>query len=406
MRREDGGDRVLWRNVIVLTLGWVIWSPLQQAAWLWFQPFVFALGGTALAISLIFTAGAAVLIVARLFGGYLADSIGRKQLIVPLTYVVALSYLGFALAPSWTWLIVVNAIQNLALLYQPALSAILADSLPPRARGRGYALTSVIPGAASILAPVLALVVYSKVGDLVKCVRMLFTLACLGGLVVATLRLFLLVETLPSRRRLKLEEILSGYRQTFRYVMSRARSLVLYMLLLALINALIYLTPAYVMLYLGVRENTWALMSLVGTATAFACQVPAGFITDRVGRKPPLVLGTALGLVSTLILALSPRGSDVWLYVLAATVIGSAAFGLSSNALSAMEADVLAAELRGKGYSLLLAFNDTTAIVGVLVAGTLYDYLSPRMPFIVASAVSLVALGVALRLPETIGCAQ
>ncbi|MDI6805193.1 MAG: MFS transporter, partial [Candidatus Bathyarchaeia archaeon] len=70
-------------------------------------------------------------------GGYLADKYGRRKLITTMTFVMALSNLFFAFAPSWHFILIGTIVHSLCLIYQPALFAMVQDSLPPRTKGNG-----------------------------------------------------------------------------------------------------------------------------------------------------------------------------------------------------------------------------------------------------------------------------
>ena len=62
-------------------------------------------------------------------GGYLADKNGRQWLISTMSFGLALGYLFFIFAPSWQFIVMGMVIQNLCLIYQPALMAMMLDSL-------------------------------------------------------------------------------------------------------------------------------------------------------------------------------------------------------------------------------------------------------------------------------------
>jgi MFS family permease len=95
-------------------------------------PFVRELGAPPFIIGLMGSLGAAALSFVRILGAYVADKYGRKQIIATMTFVIAFSYLFYVFAPDWRFLLIGVIISNFSLVYQPALEAIEADSIPPK----------------------------------------------------------------------------------------------------------------------------------------------------------------------------------------------------------------------------------------------------------------------------------
>lgn len=131
-------------------------------------------------------------------------------------------------------------------------------------------------------------------------------------------------------------------------------------------------------------------------AMQFFCAPVIGGLSDRFGRRPVLLLAV-LGLgVDYALTALSP--TIVWLFV---GRIIAGIFGASYTTANAYIADVTPPEERGKAFGILGAAFGVGFVVGPAIGGLLGD-LGPRVPFFVASALSLANFlyGLVL-LPET-----
>jgi DHA1 family tetracycline resistance protein-like MFS transporter len=127
----------------------------------------------------------------------------------------------------------------------------------------------------------------------------------------------------------------------------------------------------------GVFGTVWALMQFV-----FAPVL--GTMSDRFGRRPIVLLSNfGLGL-DYILMALAPTLS--WLFV--GRVI-SGITAASVPAASAYIADVTPEEKRAKAFGMLGAAFGLGFIVGPAVGGLL-GHISPRLPFWVAAALSLV----------------
>ena len=98
----------------------------------YYPDYVVNLGGTPTILGIISAISFLALALVQFPGGYLADKYGRKWLVSSLTFGVAISYIFYAVAPSWHFILIGALFANLCLLYQPALNALFADSLPQK----------------------------------------------------------------------------------------------------------------------------------------------------------------------------------------------------------------------------------------------------------------------------------
>ena len=88
-------------NYRVLIISWVIMDVAMEMPVPYYQQYVQKLGGTGLGLGIIGMAQFLAMAAVAIPGGFLADKYGRRWLITTMTFGMALSYLFFALAPSW-----------------------------------------------------------------------------------------------------------------------------------------------------------------------------------------------------------------------------------------------------------------------------------------------------------------
>ena len=154
MAQQAGSIRSLMRgNILVLTVSRVIWSMSNSIEYPYLSLYILELEGSKPVIGLVNTLGGLAGLFLYPVGGYIADKSGRARLVGLATFLYASSFLLFIFVPSWQWLAVGIAYQQIVLFYMPALNAIMADSIPVGARGRVLSLTMAIPEAVRILIP-------------------------------------------------------------------------------------------------------------------------------------------------------------------------------------------------------------------------------------------------------------
>ena len=123
--------------------------------------------------------------------------------------------------------------------------------------------------------------------------------------------------------------------------------------------------PIFLTTTLGASAAMVGLIDGIAEATAAICKVPAGYISDYIGRRKPLILfGYGLAALSKPLFALAAGPIPV----LAARFADRVGKGVRGAARDALVADVTPLELRGRAYGLRQALDTVGALVGPLIA--------------------------------------
>ena len=134
--------------------------------------------------------------------------------------------------------------------------------------------------------------------------------------------------------------------------------------------------------------------------TLLVLSVPMGAISDRIGRKGPMMFGLALLAASTLAFAYAE--SLMMLFV--ARLLQGAADGMTWIVGFAMIADLYGPEERGRAMGLAMAGSTLGIIIGPVMGGWLYEAGGIRLPFLVVAAMAVADLiAFALVAPRTTG---
>ncbi|TEU12493.1 MFS transporter, partial [Candidatus Bathyarchaeota archaeon] len=174
-------------NFLIMVLSWLILDFASELPSTYYPKYVEALGGTAAIIGLIGASELLARALVQIPGGYLADKYGRKWLIFTMTFFAGIARVFYIFAPSWEWILVGAVMGGFAGLYQPALNAIIADSVPKEKRGMGFSIIQLIAGASTTPAPLIAGFLYTKMG-LVPSVRLSYIVVVIGFLAASALR--------------------------------------------------------------------------------------------------------------------------------------------------------------------------------------------------------------------------
>ena len=391
---EDRFDR---RNYFAMLLSWVILAPTWTITIPYFQHYILALGGNEYIVGLIAAISGYTLATVRIIGGYLTDVIGRKKVIVIFTYVLSFTYLLFYVAWDWRIVLIASVISNLALIYQPALNAIIADSLPKSHRGRGLGLINFANGVSGLVAIYLALYLVSNYG-VVEGVRWGYLISFFLILFAAIIRMVFLRETIKVQNLKELDivkDFVDDYKYALSWIIKHLKPIITVAFILNIISGLTYLLPLYVTYYLGLGEEFWGYYYMFIFAIQLLFSIPSGFIADKIGRKTAIATGATGMFLSSIIFYLIGIGfftGDVLPILLLAGAFMGISNSLGFLSIQSTVADLTIPEVRGKISALFGFIMNFSLSTGQMISGYIYNTYSPPMIFVLSAMVSILGV--------------
>jgi len=179
----------------------------------------------------------------------------------------------------------------------------------------------------------------------------------------------------------------------------RAMLLLFFVLLLVMMGfSVLFPIEAYYIKQFGADSFTMGLISAVYSLMQFIFAPIWGRISDRVGRRPVLMLGLLGYVISQVLFGLA---TQVWM-LFGARALGGILSAATMPTAMAYIADITPPEERAKGMGLTGAAFGLGVIIGPAVGGVLGSY-SLGLPFFVSAALAFLALlGVLTFLPESL----
>ncbi|MCJ7424297.1 MFS transporter [Candidatus Bathyarchaeota archaeon] len=379
-------------NYRILIISWIIMDIAMETPVPNYQYYIQALGGKdfPLALGIIGLANFLAMAAVAFPGGYLADKYGRRWLITTMTFGMAFSYLFFALAPSWHFILIGTTIQGLCLIYQPALFAMVQDSLPPERRGVGSSLIQMIHGTFNTPGPIIGGILLLQFG-LILSMRIIYFFVLTLFLIAAIWRLRL-KETIKNAEPIRFRYFFSSYPQAIREccinVWRTVPRSVLWLLSVQIIfmfaNAEINVINAiYATYQLGISQELWWLTFIPLLVTMMVASYPIGKIIDRIGPRTPLLLGPVLFATSSLLFV---QGN--FFTILVSMCLNGLVFLLVMSSAMTLTAGLVEPENRGKVRGFLSFVGYIFTGLGMLLGNFFYN-LIPQLPFYITIGLAL-----------------
>jgi multidrug resistance protein len=140
---------------------------------------------------------------------------------------------------------------------------------------------------------------------------------------------------------------------------------------------------------LGASPTTIGLLFASFGVTLLTVSLPMGAVSDRIGRKAPMVVGLLALAASTLLFAFAT--SLPWLF--AARLVQGAADAVTWVVGFALIADRYGVDERGRVTGIVMSGTSASFMIGPSIGGWLYELGGIRLPFVVVTA--LAAAGAA-----------
>jgi len=401
-------------NILVLTVTRVLGMFSRSMVFPYASLYILALGGEAAQIGFVNSLRPLAGLLMYPLAGYIADLVGRVKLIALAGYLSGAITLMYVFAPSWQMIALAGLLQGFIVFHFPASSAIIADSLPPKDRGKGIATMSTVAGALATFSPYIAgtLIAIHSVNT---GMRYLYAFLMATNLASATITLRFLKETSErSEEKLGFSDLPRTFRNAYSGIPAMLRRLPRSLKALAGVIVLGFMANAiaapfwvvYVVEHIGLSSVEWGLILLVEVALRNLMFMPAGVVVDRYGRTKSMLASLLLSLASIPLFILSTGFIDV-LLIRSAVAISNAFF---IPACSALMADMVPRDIRGRTMAALgrgtfmigsaaggvggpgMGFIITIPVmIASIAGGYLYAY-NPKYPWLFVTAVTVTSI--------------
>ncbi|HOT06332.1 MAG TPA: MFS transporter [Methanotrichaceae archaeon] len=321
-----------------------------------------------------------VLLFATILGGYLADLLGRKKIIVISHAIFSVALLWFVFTNTWIWAIPGIVLLGGRVLSEPAIDALLADETASKERGKIYSLMWILITLASIGSSLGLTYITSLIG-LYYGVKFGFTLYFI--LVILSLCLFYIFlednehKHTPAVNFSKFRDDLS---KTMKACSSDYWHFFAYYL--AETPARMLLSTYYVLFLVHAASSTDAQAAMVFSIAMIiylVTQIIVGPLIDKVNRRHALSCMLIATLVTTMLFILSNN----LLLVIASCAVMLATIFLEQYMHLIFMADVTANENRGTSLGLMQTIIGMESALSVFVGGFLFE-MNPFYPFEIA----------------------
>jgi MFS family permease len=349
------------------------------------------LGAGATAVGVVEGVAEAIASLFKVISGYWSDKIRKRKPFVLLGYAIsAVTKPLLALASIWGLVLLFRAIERIGKgLRDAPRDAILAESVDPSVRGKNYGLNRAFDGLGSVCGAVIAFLLLPNLTY-----KSIFLYSAIPA-VLAVFFIFFVREK-KTVSKVPPPDKGSSIKVSLKALPVNLRFLIAATSIFAMGNfgyAFLLLRAKSV----GLTDQTAILLYALFYAVYVICAIPAGMLSDRIGRKPLLVGSYLLFALTALGLMFSSSLAGLIPFF----IVYGIAFATFDGVQRAYVVDFAPPDLKGTALGTFHTAIGLVALPGGLIAGTLWDKVSPQATFLYGIVLSMVALVILLSIKKT-----
>jgi len=330
----------------------------------------------------------------RIFSGWISDKVGRRKPLAVLGYSISTIAKPFMyLAGSWGAVLGVRLGDRIGKgIRTSSRDALIADSVSAKERGKGFGLHRAMDTFGAVIGlAVAAVIIYLVQGGGGQLSLKTYQWIVLVGVVPAVLAVLVLVISVREKRRktppggasqagLSLGGLTAGFDRRFKVFL-------VIMAVFTLGNS----SDFFVMLRAQNLEAPLiqvTLMLVLFNVAYAVTSLPAGMLSDKLGRRRVIIVGWFIYARVYLGFALAMDLWHMWLLFAGYGVY----YGIVEGVVRAFVADLVPEEKRGTAYGLYHGVVGITLLPASLLAGWLWQSISPAAPFYLGAGLSFIAM--------------
>lgn len=318
--------------------------------------------------------------VLKIFSGWVSDRIGKRKGLMLAGYAVSTASRPLiALAGGWQQVLASRFVDRLGKGVRTApRDAIIADSTDTTHLGRAFSFHRAMDTLGAVVGPLIALLVLTRSA---QNYRLVFWLSMVPGLIAV-----LIIVLFITEKRAAHVSVAERPRLSLRQFDGRVKFFILITALFALGNssdAFLILRAEQVGIPTAVIPAVYLMFNLIYALSS----IPAGIAADRYGKKRLILLGFVLFSGLYYGFAVAASSSVVWLLF-----AGYGLFmGLTEGIHKAFLASIIPPDSKATAFGLHATAIGLAALPSSLIAGLLWDRVSPSATFYFGAATAAAA---------------
>jgi len=327
----------------------------------------------------------------RIPSGYLSDKIGKRKILVILGYGIStISKPFFIFVTSFIDTITIRVADRIGKGIRTApRDALIADSVDESSTGKAFGIHRTLDQMGAIIGPFFAFLILELFGGNIQYI---FLLSIIPGIVSLLILIYYVKDKLLTIDN----NIIISDKITFfsnLRILFIENKIFVYLVIIIGIFSLGAFNYSFILLKstdLGIEQNFVPIIYAIINISHTAIGIPAGILSDRIGKEKVLIIGFVLFVISALLMYLSEK-NDI-LYIISIPLIYGLYVGISETVQRALVAKYVSEHNRGTAFGFYGLIIGICFLIGNITFGFLWDNYDISMALLYSLTLATLAI--------------
>jgi MFS family permease len=325
----------------------------------------------------------------RIPSGYISDKIGKRKILVIIGYSIStISKPFFIFVTNFIDTIIVRIADRIGKGIRTApRDALIADSVDESNTGKAFGIHRTLDQIGAIIGPLFAFLILELFGGNFQYI---FLLSIIPGIVSLFVLVYFVKDKIINRKEEQLVKItfFSNLKNLF-----IENKIFVYLVIIMGVFSLGTFNYSFVLLKssdLGVEQNFVPIIYAIINITHTAIGIPAGILSDRIGKEKVLVIAFLLFVISALFMYFSEKNNII--YILSIPLIYGLYLGISETVQRALISKYVSEHNRGTAFGFYGLIIGICLLIGNVTFGFLWDNYNIGIALLYSLSLSTLAI--------------
>lgn len=324
----------------------------------------------------------------RIPSGYISDKIGRRKILVVIGYGIStISKPFFIFVTTFTDTISVRVADRIGKGIRTApRDALITDSVDETNTGKAFGIHRTLDQIGAIIGPFIAFLILELFDGNIKYI---FLLSIIPGLI----SLFILIHFVKDKIIDRKEELVKITFFSNIRILFIENKIFVYLVIILGVFSLGAFNYSFVLLKstdLGVEQNFVPIIYSIINITHTAIGIPAGILSDRIGKEKMVIIGFLLFVLSALLMYFSEQNNII--YIISIPLIYGLYVGISETVQRALISKYVSEHNKGTAFSFYGLIIGICLLIGNITFGFLWDNYDVSIALLYSLSLSVLAI--------------
>jgi MFS family permease len=307
----------------------------------------------------------------RIPSGYLSDKIGKRKILVIFGYGIStISKPFFIFVTSFIDTITVRVADRIGKGIRTApRDALIADSVDESSTGKAFGIHRTLDQIGAIIGPFFAFLILELFGGNIQYI---FLLSIIPGIVSLLILIYFVKDKLTIDNKKIIGDKITFFSNL--RILFLENKIFVYLVIIIGIFSLGAFNYSFVLLKstdLGIEQNFVPIIYAIINISHTAIGIPAGILSDRIGKEKVLIIGFLVFIISALLMYLSEKNDII--YIISIPLIYGLYVGISETVQRALVAKYVSENNRGTAFGFYGLIVGICLLIGNVTFGFLWD---------------------------------